>query len=112
MEQYRQNAHKKKGSTHPGVSPVDNPAFYNELIACMDLEYNNISCRLKNAFPELNERDILICCLILAGFDSGMMASVLGLQLDSMNKRRYRIRTKMNLESELNMAEYLRNFEQ
>jgi len=111
MEQYRQYAHKKKESTHP-ASPVDNLAFYDELITCMDLEYNNISCRLKAVFQELNERDILICCLILAGFDSGMMASILDMQVDSINKRRYRIRTKMNIESELNMAEYLRNFKQ
>lgn len=109
IEQHRKNAilrpHKK------GEKPEQSKAnFYDELIACMDLEYNDISHRLKKQFPNLTQQDILICCLLLAGFDTGMMASILDVKNESMHTRRSRLRTKLDLSSSANLLEFLRRF--
>jgi hypothetical protein len=109
IEQYRKNA-LKKSETAPTISPIQNSDFYDELLACMDLEYSNISKRLANTYLDLTQRDILICCLILANFDTGMIASILDVKLESMNKQRYRLRTKLGLENSENLLEHLKNF--
>lgn len=109
MEQYKKHVYKPSKEVHPFVSPIDNPVFYQQLIVSMDLEYDNISQRLKAQYPDLSEKDILICCFVLAGFDSGMMASVLGIQLDSINKSRYRIRKRFDIETSEKMEDYIRN---
>ena len=109
VDQYRKNALKKPENTF-SISPIQNENFYEELIACMDLEYNNISKRLVAAYPELTRNDQLICCLLLANFDTGMMASVLHVKLESMNKQRYRLRTKLGLENSDNLLEHLKHF--
>lgn len=109
IEQYKRNVHRKPQDVHPCESPVANPAFFEELVACMDLEYNDISTRLSLLYPDLSDKDILICCLVLAGFDSGMIASVLGIQADSVIKSRYRIRKRMMIKKHEKMEDYLRN---
>jgi DNA-binding CsgD family transcriptional regulator len=76
----------------------------------MDLEYNNISSRLLIEFPTLSSRDIQVCCLLLANFDTGMIAIILDLKIESMNTYRYRLRTKFGLTNPDNLMDYLRNF--
>lgn len=110
LEQYRKNSLKKPENLKTGMSPVLNTTFYDEMIACMDLEYNNISKRLKNKFPALSEQDLLICCLLLANFDTGMIASILDVKIESMNKSRYRLRSKLGLNKSDNLCYFISNF--
>lgn len=113
VEQYRINAVKRplsSGGKQAGISPVLNRTFHEELIASMDIQYHDISKRLIERFPDLTERDILICCLLLAEFESGMIASILDVKIESINKHRYRLRTKLELQNPDNLVEYLRNF--
>jgi hypothetical protein len=109
MQQYKKHVHKPKGAQNPSITPVNNPVFDQELIVHIDIEYNNFSHRLKNKYPELTEREVLICCLALAGFDSGMMAAVLDIQQDSVIKSRHRIRKRLGVENGLNFEEFLLN---
>jgi tetratricopeptide (TPR) repeat protein len=110
LEQYRTNAIKKPEHIREGFSPVKNTHFYNELYTAIDIEFNNFSKRIREKYSELNETDILICCLILAGFNTGMMASIFNIKFDSMNVRRSRLRKKLNLDNSENFLNYLRNF--
>ncbi len=113
VEQYRRYAIKRPAlasEKQPVISPIQNLTFHEELIACMDIEYHDISKRLADRFPDLTGHDILICCLILAGFESGMMATVLDIKIESISKQRYRLRSKLNMQNSDNMVEYLRNF--
>lgn len=109
MQQYKKHVHKSKNAQNPSATPVNNPVFDQELIVYIDIEYNNFSHRLKNKYPELTEREVLICCLALAGFNTGMTAAVLNIQLDSANKSRHRIRKRIGVEIGLNFEEFLRN---
>jgi len=113
VEQYRKQSVKRpdnhEGKKH-GVSPILNQTFHEELIASMDIQYNEISIRLRNRFPDLTERDILICCLILADFDSGMIATILDVKNDSIRMHRTRLRKKLGLQNSENLTAYLRQF--
>lgn len=108
--QYRNNICKKRKDIHPFDAKIDNPAFFSGFVRCMDLVYNNISQRLKAAYPCLSERDILICCMVLGGFDSGMMASVLDIHVDSVVKCRQRIRARLEIKTPENLLTFLKNF--
>lgn len=113
IEQHRKNSIKRPGLWKNDSNEPDNThnnTFFEELIACMDLEYANISERLLKDFPTLSKRDILICCLLLAGFDTGMIATILDVKLESVTKHRYRLRTKLRLQSTDHLVEYLRQF--
>ncbi|MDD3322815.1 MAG: LuxR C-terminal-related transcriptional regulator [Paludibacter sp.] len=92
------------------ISLMQNATFYEELIACMDIQYCDISKRLIDRFPSLSERDILICCLLLAEFNTGMIATILDVKNDSITVHRSRLRKKLQLENSQNLEEYLRHF--
>jgi DNA-binding CsgD family transcriptional regulator len=76
----------------------------------MDLQYKDISVRLREQYPNLTEREILICCLLLANFDTGMIASILDIKNESMNTNRTRLRKKLGLQNNHNLEEFLRVF--
>jgi len=113
IEQHRKNVIKRPGiwkNDSKDMQPAQNNTFYEELIAAMDLEYTDISLRLLKNFPTLSKRDILICCLLLAGFDAGMIATILDVKLESVTKHRYRLRTKLQMQNSDNLVDYLRQF--
>jgi tetratricopeptide (TPR) repeat protein len=84
--------------------------LYSEVINSVDKMYHSISKRLAAHYSELSENDILICCLLLAGFDSASIASLFDIQLESFNTRRTRLRKKMNLSHEDNLTDFLAKF--
>lgn len=113
IEQHRKNALKQPDvwkNESEEMQPAQNNSFYEELIACMDLEYTDISVRLTANFPSLSKRDILICCLLLAGFDTGIISTILDVKLESINKYRYRLRSKLQLQNSDNLVDFLRQF--
>lgn len=85
-------------------------AFYNELKTYVDMEFNNFTIRLKEKHLVLTENDIFISCLLIAEFETGMMATIFNIQTDSMNKQRYRLRTKLKLSNSENLLDYLLHF--
>jgi hypothetical protein len=113
LEQHRNHSAKQTGlwgKKKNETSPVENKTFNEELIACMDMEYNNISQRLKEKFPDLSKNDIVTCCLMLAGFETGMIATILNVQIESVFTRRFRIRKKLNIEESVKLEVFLERF--
>jgi len=110
VEQYRRQSVKRPADFGESNAQGSDSTFHEELIACMDLQYNNISKRLSARYTDLTERDILVCCLLLAGFDTGMIATILNVKLDSITKQRYRLRTRLGLQNAENLMTFLRQF--
>ena len=113
VEHYRTQSkrryhHNDKNSTNN--SSAHTATFYEQLIACMDIQYQNISKRLIQRFPTLSERDILICCLLLAEFNTGMIATILNVKNDSIIVHRSRLRKKLELDNSRNLLDYLSRF--
>ncbi|MGB4415481.1 MAG: LuxR C-terminal-related transcriptional regulator [Paludibacter sp.] len=109
VEQYRSESSKGKRNildkTRSSVSKIE-----EEIIIHTDSIYKNISNRLSEKYPQLTQRDILICCMLLAGFDTGMIATILDVRYESINIHRSRLRKKLQLENNENLIEFLRNF--
>lgn len=106
IEEYKSNTRRGKIKQ----PDINSEKFREEIITHIDSIYDNISQRLQSAYPLLTSNDILICVLLLAEFDSGMIAGVLGIKLDSVNTQRSRLRKRMDLDNSVNLYDYLSNF--
>jgi len=107
VEQYKRNSLKAKSNEE--LNPTKNKTFYQDIITYLDFEFPDFPKKLKENFPKLTELDILICYLLVAGFESGMIATILNVKIDSINKQRYRLRTRLELANSENLIDFLRN---
>lgn len=106
IEQYRLGAGKGNVNIQ---AQIDDENIRKQIILYIDCKYNNISQRLYKEHLEfkLTERDVFICCMLLAGFTSGMIAVILNLQLSSVNILRGRLRKKLKMENIEKLTEAL-----
>jgi tetratricopeptide (TPR) repeat protein len=78
-----------------------------ELIATVNEIYNGFSDKLTADYPELTMNDLQLACMIRSGFDSGIMATIMGISFESIYKKRSRLRKKMELTEKVNIEEFL-----
>lgn len=64
--------------------------------------------RLKNACPSLTEGELRTCSYIRIGMENKHIAQMLSLQPDSIKKTRYRIRKKLDIETDDSLEDFLR----
>ena len=72
--------------------------------------YPNLSKYLYSLCPTLPEQDFLYCCLCMCGFDTNTEAKLLNIASDSVRKKRFRLREKLNialLNDNTTLYEYL-----
>ena len=72
--------------------------------------YPNLSKYLYSLCPNLPEQDFLYCCLSMCGFDTNTEAKLLNIASDSVRKKRFRLREKLNialLNDNTTLYEYL-----
>ncbi|EAY25886.1 helix-turn-helix transcriptional regulator [Microscilla marina] len=72
--------------------------------------YPNFFPGLKKEFKALTNSDLCICALLKLNLNTKDMADLLGITVDSVKKRRYRLRQKLSLQRETNLVEYIINF--
>jgi ligand-binding sensor domain-containing protein/DNA-binding CsgD family transcriptional regulator len=66
---------------------------------------------LKKKFPTLNPHDLRLCAYLRMNLSSKEIAPLLGISLRGVEISRYRLRKKLALPTEMNLAEYLLNME-
>lgn len=66
--------------------------------------------RLKSRFPTLTESQMRLASLIAAGADSRQICNILNIEMASLHKSRYRLRTRLGLTTEQNLVDFLRAF--
>ena len=81
-----------------------------EFIQNVDEVYDQFSVKLKAAYPQLTKQDILVCCLIRAGFDTSTIVGFLAIQMESFHMRCHRIRERMSIPRKANLAQFLAKF--
>jgi tetratricopeptide (TPR) repeat protein len=103
---------KKEIISSKGVNKAPSTAEKAEehIIALANAINHNISTRLAEKFPQLTKRDILICCMLLEDFDTGMIATFFNVKNDSIIIHRGRLRKKLSLTNDENLIEHLLNF--
>lgn len=112
VEQYRKQSIKRPTSAEDKLNESNAPkiiSLHEELINHINVTHQNISIKLSEKHPILTQRDILICCLILANFDTGMIATILEVQPESINVHRGRLRKKLLLQNSEKLFGYLQS---
>ena len=85
-------------------------SLIKHVIENIDLLHDNISKRLIESFPDLQENEVMICCFLLAGFDNVTIYTTLNLQSNSYNVKRTGLRKKLGLPHEMNLTDFLAKF--
>ena len=84
-------------------SDKESQAFYEEV--------NQFLSELRNAlnktYNELTEKDIRLCTLIQLGLSSKDIAAIFNISPKSVDMQRYRLRKKMNIESNISIESWL-----
>ncbi|MEY3450585.1 MAG: hypothetical protein RL711_410 [Bacteroidota bacterium] len=71
---------------------------------------NNYLKRLHNKYPKLTPSWLLLCAYIKLNKSNKEMAALLNISLSAVEKRRYRLKDKLNLETDGKLTDYLINF--
>ena len=66
--------------------------------------------RIKAAHPKLTEYDVRLCTYIMVGVDNKQIAMLLNVLPESLKKSRTRLRKKLGISADVNLAEDLRTF--
>jgi len=67
----------------------------------------NFYTKLKQNFPDISPNDLKICALIKLNLSSKDMASILNISPDSVKTARYRLRKKLQLNTEDNLTDFI-----
>lgn len=67
----------------------------------------NFYTKLKTSFPDIGSNDLKICALIKLNLSIKEMASILNISPDSVKTARYRLRKKLQLNTEDNLTEFI-----
>ncbi len=76
----------------------------------VDLAFDDFQKRLSVTFPKLTHKDLRICSYIRMNKDNKTIAQQLNITIGSLDTSRYRIRKKMNLNSDTNLNDFLIKF--
>lgn len=69
----------------------------------------NFYSRLKQAYPDISPNDLKICALIKMNLSIKEMSVILNISPDSVKTARYRLRKKLQLNSEDNLTDFILN---
>ncbi len=75
-----------------------------------DLTYSDYLKRLSDRYPALTAGDLKLCAYLKMGLRSKDMAPLLNMTVRSVEMTRYRLRTKLSLDRDTNLADFLQRF--
>lgn len=71
----------------------------------------NFYSRLRQSYPEISPNDLKICALIKLNLSIKEMAAILNISPDSVKTARYRLRKKLQLNTEDNLTDFILNLQ-
>jgi len=89
---------------------IENDNNWKRFEENFDIVYENYLKRLGETYPDLSVSDKKLCAYIKMDLSSKDMAPLLNMSVRSIETNRYRIRKKLGLERETNLAEFLQKF--
>lgn len=103
---------KEAVSTNAQLSKLVNQHFtndnnWNDFDKYFESINKNFYTKLKTSFPEIGSNDLKICALIKLNLSIKEMASILNISPDSVKTARYRLRKKLQLNTEDNLTEFI-----
>jgi DNA-binding CsgD family transcriptional regulator len=73
----------------------------------LDALHKDFIGRLRALYPDLTQAQLMICALLRANFDTRDVAAALCLSERTVENHRYRLRRKLGLSADVNLASYL-----
>lgn len=80
---------------------------WEEIYFATNLLYDGFKDRLVASFPDLNEKEVQLCCLLRAGFDTNDIAFMSEQSIYSIHKRKTSIRKKLAMEEGGDIIKFL-----
>ncbi|MCB0409454.1 MAG: tetratricopeptide repeat protein, partial [Flavobacteriales bacterium] len=71
--------------------------------------YQSFFLKLDKQFPDLSKNERRLCSLLVLDLSSKDIATILNISPESVKKNRYRLRKKLNLETDENLTHFLQN---
>ena len=70
----------------------------------------NFFDRLQKQYPKLTQNDLKLCAYMRMNLSSKEIAQIMNITLSAINKSRNRLRKKMNLDSNINLTQYMAEY--
>lgn len=74
---------------------VPSSADYHRLVEALNKAYNNFTKRLKEFYPDINDNEVWICCMVKAGLSSKEICNILPYSYSSLGMAKSRLYFKM-----------------
>ncbi len=75
-----------------------------------DQAHENFFKRLKQSFPELTQSDLKLCAYLKLNLSSKEIAPLLNISIRGVEVRRYRLRKRLAIASDMNLVEFVMKF--
>lgn len=75
-----------------------------------DTAYDDFARRLSETHPGLTQTELRVCCYLRMGLSSKDIAPLFNISYRSVEMTRYRVRKKLGMDRDVNLADYLQNF--
>lgn len=72
--------------------------------------HDNSLERLREQYPDLNHREIRLCAYLKLNLSSKEIAPLMGISYRGIESLRFRVRKKMNLDTTVNLTDYIIRF--
>ncbi len=84
--------------------------FWEDFKSRFMLLHNGFMEKLQSNFKDLTINEVKLCCFLKMNMSNKEIAQLLNSSLDSIDKSRYRLRKKLNIDSETNINYFLNSF--
>ena len=74
---------------------VPSSAYYHRLVEALNKAYNNFTKRLKEFYPDINDNEVWICCMVKAGLSSKEICNISPYSYSSLGMAKSRLYFKM-----------------
>jgi DNA-binding NarL/FixJ family response regulator len=78
-------------------------SFYEHI----NITFDNFYTKLTTEFPQLNEKETQLCCMLIAGFKTDEIAAIWLQSVFSVHKTKTSVRKKLGTEQGEDIAEFL-----
>jgi DNA-binding CsgD family transcriptional regulator len=75
-----------------------------------DLVHNGFTKKLRTAYPELTQKELLMCVYLRMDLSTKEIAPLLNISVRGVETMRYRIRKKFDIDREANLFDFLSKF--
>ena len=89
---------------------LDNQADWVLFESYFNSTHQNFMDRLRQQYSDLTAGDLRICCLLRMNLSTKEIASLMNVSVRAIELRRYRLRTRLELEGDTNLVDFLMRF--